>query len=92
MACKTNCDVEINSTSLTVAYPPILGDLASRLSTLRNIACPIFNIATHLPGSSTVIPCMHTSQRVKGCHKNTGSLAWDDSGFFSILGLALGSR
>ena len=27
-------------------------------------------IATHL-GSSTVMPCMHTSQRVKEYHKNT---------------------
>ena len=35
-----------------------------------------------------VIPCMHTSQRVKGCHKNTGSLAWDDGGFFSTLRLS----
>ena len=40
--------------------------LAQDWSTLSNSYC----ITTHL-GSSTVMPCMHTSQRVKEYHKNT---------------------
>ena len=45
--------------------------LAQDCNTLSNIASPIVLQPTYQLGSSTVRPCMHTSQRVKEYHKNT---------------------
>ena len=87
-----HCGVDVNSTSLTVAQYPILGDLATcsymYILTCRTMMqslgtrlkyteqyCMFNIIATHL-GSSTVMPCMHTSQRVNLNLKDYDAKPW----------------